>query len=548
MKIEKTASSKTSRIKKNKSPWKRQEIKIKNKTQFLKKAKLFNQIFASFKLWQDSKYPVFLRQRLKKRYKKVRGLKKKLFATNLLRRQEFILRVRGKQNKKLKQRLIRRTSNKLPSSATITKKQNFWLNKQLASYQTEVPLKARLDFFQTNIGLILATAHRYSYNHPVLWRNCTQMHAVAGNIQNKEGALPVWRLHQIIEETSKWGLLYQSVHSLKKKVWHKLGNKFSAYQIFTEYWKEYRQRPWLTFLLYKRAMAAHDREMRTKQVRFHKRLEIKLYFRKKLPPHTKHNKFYQQLLTNTTQSESANTAHKKDKEKYTKNLLQKLIQPFYGISSTKNFLKTWKRVQRKKSANDTVLDFFLAKYECRLDVLVYRLNFAPNILWARRLIGQGAVFVTHTNEMQHWIQGHAQLKIYAYPLKLRDPKKLYAKQSWNPHYKQTRYNTLMKPTIRPNYIVKPNEIIQYNPYGALSKFKTNKVLTQKRVPSYLLTALNYKLNWVGFRHTFELELVGKSLADNVYRGASAFLLFKPQIKNLSEKDRIKETFFRWTLV
>jgi hypothetical protein len=79
--------------------------------------------------------------------------------------------------------------------------------------------------------------------------------------------------------------------------------------------------------------------MNRKQLRLSKKRKAKPYLRKKPPQRTKHNKFYQRLIARTTQAESENLASTKDKEKYTKKLLQKLIQPFYGISSIKNFLK-----------------------------------------------------------------------------------------------------------------------------------------------------------------------------------------------------------------
>jgi ribosomal protein S4 len=59
--------------------------------------------------------------------------------------------------------------------------------------------------------------------------------------------------------------------------------------------------------------------------------------------------------------------------------LSKIILPFYGNISEKQFSAINKKVQKKKPENISRDDFLLGKFETRLDIVVYRLNLAPNI-------------------------------------------------------------------------------------------------------------------------------------------------------------------------
>jgi ribosomal protein S4 len=62
-----------------------------------------------------------------------------------------------------------------------------------------------------------------------------------------------------------------------------------------------------------------------------------------------------------------------------KKVLNKTILPFYGHLSEKQFASIKKKVQRKKTESLSRDDLLLGHFERRLDVVVYRLNLAPNI-------------------------------------------------------------------------------------------------------------------------------------------------------------------------
>jgi small subunit ribosomal protein S4 len=77
-----------------------------------------------------------------------------------------------------------------------------------------------------------------------------------------------------------------------------------------------------------------------------------------------------------------------------KNIWSKIILPFYGNITQKQFRNIKNKIQRKKSESLSREDLLINKFENRLDVVVYRLNLAPNIFWARELIKNGVIFVT----------------------------------------------------------------------------------------------------------------------------------------------------------
>ena len=90
----------------------------------------------------------------------------------------------------------------------------------------------------------------------------------------------------------------------------------------------------------------------------------------------------------------------------------------------------YQKSRRIKSKTLAYNEIILSHYENRLDVVVYRLNLAPTILWARRLIQSGSIFVVSAKDVTLWDSMYASLKKIAFPLKLRDPKKLYSTTLW----------------------------------------------------------------------------------------------------------------------
>jgi ribosomal protein S4 len=70
---------------------------------------------------------------------------------------------------------------------------------------------------------------------------------------------------------------------------------------------------------------------------------------------------------------------RKKKSARIKKVLSKTILPFYGHLSEKQLVAIKKKVQRKKTEGLSRDDLLLGHFERRLDVVVYRLNLAPNI-------------------------------------------------------------------------------------------------------------------------------------------------------------------------
>ena len=87
-----------------------------------------------------------------------------------------------------------------------------------------------------------------------------------------------------------------------------------------------------------------------------------------------------------------------DKSARIKQLINKIIQPFYGHLTRKQMIHIRKKSKAIKSPFLSSNEVMLNHLENRLDVVVYRLNLAPSILWARRLISSGAIFVTNSKK------------------------------------------------------------------------------------------------------------------------------------------------------
>jgi ribosomal protein S4 len=63
-----------------------------------------------------------------------------------------------------------------------------------------------------------------------------------------------------------------------------------------------------------------------------------------------------------------------------KQIARKFIQPFYGNLSLKQTKKLIKKAKKIKSSRVSQSEVILHHLESRLDVVIYRLNLAPNIL------------------------------------------------------------------------------------------------------------------------------------------------------------------------
>ena len=170
---------------------------------------------------------------------------------------------------------------------------------------------------------------------------------------------------------------------------------------------------------------------------------MKDYLRKWNPRFQKRNQLYwwrRKLLFDFYQKNRV----KSDKAKRIKQVIEKLYFPFYGHLKKKQFQKILKK--KKKSRFLTKNETVLSSLENRLDVVVYRLNLAPNILWARRLIQEGSIYVNNIFSFSTWTSIYGQFKRLNFPLKLRDPKNLYKFRFWNPNQHLSKFKFLLKPT------------------------------------------------------------------------------------------------------
>ena len=227
--------------------------------------------------------------------------------------------------------------------------------------------------------------------------------------------------------------------------------------------------------------------------------------------------------------------------------------PFFGHLKMKRYTKITKKLRKKKSNILTRNNQQLSYFERRLDVIVFRLNLAPNIFWARQLIQTGAVYVSSIKKWNIFEKMHAPLKKEIYPLKLRDPKNLYKKTRLSLNFysrfaqgfinNATNLHYFLEPLYNINYRVEPGEIILCAPGSILNKFKTNSLLWKKPIPNHLMTLSS--LN--------EAEQKLKSRTNKIKAYANiqnnftniSFLLFHPTFSDLHKKDRINKSFMRW---
>ena len=184
----------------------------------------------------------------------------------------------------------------------------------------------------------------------------------------------------------------------------------------------------------------------------------------------------------------------------------------------------------------------------RLDIVVYRLNLAPTILWARRLIQSGSIFVIAAKDVTLWDSMYASLKKIAFPLKLRDPKKLYSTTLWTYESKHwAKFRFLSYPQKKIAHLLQPGDLIQCIGSNSLHQFKTQSHLWQKQLPKHLLTKKPLRFIWEWRSQKF-MNKTYNSWEQTTEKLNSAIFLHPPQVKDLNSKDRIKESFFRWTLL
>ena len=460
---------------------------------------------------------------------------------------------------------------------TRTEKQK-WLHVGYNRYRL-LRLKDRIDFFRTYVGKLLLetelTSHKHSYSN-FSWLSRRQFRIKL----KKEFKKTVEKRERISKITSKYDLDKVShnyfIHSyLKSKIpakkhyfhlmnihrrgwWYEnliqkrkkpvSAKRFSLDRpktAFQSYWKQQKSEPWKDSLLFKRALYSGSGEIMRKENKF-RRLKMRVYLRHKNPRYEKRNRLYQRntkLLANFRQRNRIRA----DKAARIKQIAGKILRPFYGHLRFKQMTKLVKKSRRLKSNFISRNEILLNHLENRLDVVVYRLNYAPSILWARRLIWGGSIFVTNFKKTSFWDLMYSSLKKFAFPLKLRDPKKLYSKTLWKPHRQLAQYKFLGEPQKKISYLVQPEDIIQCTGGVCMNLFRNDPVLLQKPIPSHLLTIPKNKHFWSMRFQQYQNNSFQEweQVTDPV---KSAVFLHSAQFDDLGPNDRVQESFFRWAIL
>lgn len=183
-----------------------------------------------------------------------------------------------------------------------------------------------------------------------------------------------------------------------------------------------------------------------------------------------------------------------------------IILPFFNHMTSKQLKRLVSRV--KKSNNILSGDNFNSNFENRLDVLSYKLNFAPTIFWSRVFISMGWIWVSNhkksirvSNKLmennvvyEYCVKNNRNVKF----IKVSCQNKINILKSIKNALFITNYSYKNLPKFRnndlqyeeaqlsPTYVVKQGEIVHVSPYltKLLSRFFMNK-LRKKRTSLYL---------------------------------------------------------------
>ena len=435
---------------------------------------------------------------------------------------------------------------------SLTKRQDY-LEKLYKQYQKNYSLKKRKDFLKTSFGEILKTTLLHSEIKKGLWlssRIILQSQKIK-RIHNKRFFLkkmpwslvkPHGKQYAILRNSMQKGWLYENLLKGKSSRNAKHFVIDRPQTAFQNHYKQQKKEPWVDSLLFQRWAYFGFIEKYKKETK-HRNLKMKEYLRKWNPRFQKRNQLYwwrRKLLFDFYRKNWI----KKDKAQRIKQVLGKIYFPFYGHLKQKQFNVILNKKKKLKSRllnkNETVM----SALENRLDVVVYRLNLAPNILWARRLIQEGSIFVNNIFTSPTWTSIYGQFKHLSFPLKLRDPKNLYQLNFWNPNRRLSKFKFLLKPTKKIHYLVKPGDLVQSAKSLSINKFKNNNRLFKKPIPKHLYTITKTKFQWNNASKAPEVYSSAK-WREPKQQVTAAMFLFDPRFTDLHINGRIQELFFRW---
>lgn len=435
-------------------------------------------------------------------------------------------------------------------SIPYTKTRNTWLDNAYGQYKT-LSKKKSLNFLNTLFGRILLNSYEKTYNNmPHLKTTYQQRLDYYKLVTAKYSFYAPWqkeifKLYQNLAHSWYYDNLRNQIKESGQINTNPNKTNFLK-KLYQLYWIRDSKEPWLSPLIFKRGLISSMLEIKRKANKENSQ-EMKIYARLKNPLQTKRFRLYQRyekLVYNAwVQGRS-----KPKKIARTYQIMTKIVSSFYGQLKQKQLKKIWSRTRKKKSRLESHGDNFFATFERRLDVLVYRLNFAPTILWARRLIWEGAIFVNDVEEIKNWSRMYHNFKIYTYPLKLRDPKQLYCINYWNPVKWYSKSKFFLNPIFKENYIVQPSELIQYNPGANNNIFKMHPFLFQRGIKKNILTSTSSSEYW-RWKTRSKLDLqIGKQ-AQEIIQPNIAYLTFNPRHRDLDNNyDRIKEYFLNWVVL
>ena len=412
------------------------------------------------------------------------------------------------------------------STLSATKRQH-WLKTTYNRYQN-LRFSDQIDFFRTYMGQIIGNFYSKKANWHFPYHKPLPRTYLKFRFSHTKG----WWYENLVQRT-------QNPRSAKRFL---LDRPKTAFQI---HWTQQKQEPWKNSLLFKRALYAGFGEDYRKENKFSP-IKIKDYLRSKNPRREKRNRLYVRanfLLNNFRQRYRIRA----DKFMRIKQVVSKIVHPFYGHLRPKQMQILLKKSKNLKTNKLGLHEIVLSRLENRLDVVVFRLNLAPSILWARRLIKAGLIFVTPARSDFLWESMYRGLKKLSFPLKLRDPKSLYTRTYWNFTQEDwVEFKFLGQPKKKISYLLQPGDLIQCAPGTSLNHFKTQSWLCRKPIPGHLL--IQKKKNYVWHWHLEQFKKqTFKSWEQSSESIFSAIFLNSPQYRDLDMKDRIKESFLRWAM-
>lgn len=434
-----------------------------------------------------------------------------------------------------------------------------WTNKQrylsrlYKEYKNNYSWKKRKDFLKTVFGRILKATLLNSEIKRGLWVSSQNILRAKWRkkIKNKHVAvkkipLVLVKRHEKeyaeLRTSLRRGWLYENL--LKKrsdwKAQHFVLDR--PHTAFQSHFNQQKKEPWVDALLFQRWAYFGFMEKYKKETR-HRSLKMKNYLRKWNPRFQKRNQLYRwrrQLLFDFYHR----NAIKKNKAQRIKQVIGKIYLPFYGHLTQAQFNTILKKKKKIKSQFLNKNERVLSALENRLDVVVYRLNLAPNIFWARRLIQEGSIFVNNVFSFSIWTSIYGQFKRLNFPLKLRDPKNLYKVNFWDKNHQISKFKFFLRPMKKIHYLVKPGDLIQSAKSLSVNKFKNNKRLLKKPIPKHLYTRTKTKYKWNNAVKAPMVYTRAKNQSTKQQITAAMFL-FHPKFTDLHKNGRIKELFFRW---